>query len=542
MVKVGRNSLCPCGSLKKYKRCHGAISDYLTLTPAMKESIEKGRDRAIAASHQRQAQQGMGREIISAQVNETRFVAINNQVLHSKHWVTFFDFLSDYIKIKVGSEWGNSELQKGIEERHEIFKWYARVCDLQAKYKGAAGEVVQMPRTGAVDAYYWLAYDLYCIDHNAELQQALFSRLKNPDQNFYGVLYEISVAARMIRAGFTLSFEDEADRRTSHCEFTAISGETGKKFSVECKRLESTGKVNHINLSKLGKRFAGALVKQAEHERIVFIDLNFGYDSSTIDNFRPVVEMARKHIRKLTVNQKNGGHLPPAMFVLTNHPTHLHLDDVDVPNMFCMDGFKIPEFDLDRGYTLDERLANREIMKDMEGFILSMRKHSRIPTTFDGRAPQFAFNPALERNRLLIGEKYRVSDPEGGSVLGILEQAFVMDDHTVTGLLKLENGKMGITRFELSKEEFEAYKMYPDTFFGAVTRNHTQTEADPVEIYDRMYEAYRNTTKEKLLEFMAEGYDVESLKNLSRDELASMYTKGFVNHILSLSQKKIEPT
>jgi uncharacterized protein YecA (UPF0149 family) len=26
MEKVGRNDLCPCGSGKKYKRCHGAAA------------------------------------------------------------------------------------------------------------------------------------------------------------------------------------------------------------------------------------------------------------------------------------------------------------------------------------------------------------------------------------------------------------------------------------------------------------------------------------------------------------------------------------
>ena len=30
-------------------------------------------------------------------------------------------------------------------------------------------------------------------------------------------------------------FEDEGDRKTTHCEFTATHGKSGKKFSVEAK-------------------------------------------------------------------------------------------------------------------------------------------------------------------------------------------------------------------------------------------------------------------------------------------------------------------
>lgn len=116
--------------------------------------------------------------------------------------------------------------------------------------------------TGAVAAYMHLAYDLYALDHNAELQAKLVTRLRSKD-NFYGARYEVQVAAMLARAGFTIAFENEDDRSTSHCEFVITHPRTGKQFSVEAKRAES---------GRVIRQLVRALGKTANHTRIVFID------------------------------------------------------------------------------------------------------------------------------------------------------------------------------------------------------------------------------------------------------------------------------
>src|SRR5690349_4969285 len=123
MARIGRNDPCPCDSGKKYKRCHGAVTEAI---PSL--LLEKAR-----ADHlQRERQQGLGKPIISADFNGTRFVAVKNRLLHSKHWRTFHDFLADYIKVALGHEWGNAEIAKPLESRHPILIWYRKVCDQQA--------------------------------------------------------------------------------------------------------------------------------------------------------------------------------------------------------------------------------------------------------------------------------------------------------------------------------------------------------------------------------------------------------------------------
>lgn len=65
MPKVGRNDPCPCGSGKKYKRCHGSPEWQESMTRGMREALA----RAEAQCAQRERQQGLGRPIVSAEVS-----------------------------------------------------------------------------------------------------------------------------------------------------------------------------------------------------------------------------------------------------------------------------------------------------------------------------------------------------------------------------------------------------------------------------------------------------------------------------------------
>src|SRR5260370_10479891 len=115
MPKIGRNELCPCGSGIKYKRCRCDLS--------MTREIDKALSRSEAQRIQRQRQQGLGKPIISTEFEGQRLVAVKNRLLHSKHWLTFHDFLFDYIRTALGPSWGNEELKKPPNARHPILKW-----------------------------------------------------------------------------------------------------------------------------------------------------------------------------------------------------------------------------------------------------------------------------------------------------------------------------------------------------------------------------------------------------------------------------------
>ncbi|MGH7368268.1 MAG: SEC-C domain-containing protein [Candidatus Rokuibacteriota bacterium] len=99
--RIGRNDACPCGSGRKFTRCHGSEGVAFRVSPA--PSIGRDLQHRIrefeARELQRQQQQGLGRPIVSALFQGHRLVAVRGRLRFSKEWKTFHDFLMHYIKI-----------------------------------------------------------------------------------------------------------------------------------------------------------------------------------------------------------------------------------------------------------------------------------------------------------------------------------------------------------------------------------------------------------------------------------------------------------
>jgi hypothetical protein len=183
LIKIGRNQLCPCGSGKKYKRCHGSNTALPPPQPsASKDDIQQMIQRHEAAERIRQNQQGFGRPIVSFRAFDRQIVAVGDTIYHSTNWKTFPDFLAHYMKTVLGSDWGNAELKKPVADRHPIVQWYDVVCRYQADTIKEKGKVAAAPMIGAVACYLGTAYNLYLLKHNVELQGRLVKRLKNPEQ------------------------------------------------------------------------------------------------------------------------------------------------------------------------------------------------------------------------------------------------------------------------------------------------------------------------------------------------------------------------
>ena len=203
-MKIGRNAPCPCGSGKKYKRCHGGIgqggkAQQGPLLIRMRPEVARQLEEHKAREAQRERQQGLGRPIISTEAHDHRMVAVGNRVFFSKNWRTFHDFLFEYIKDILGREWGAAEQAKPLGQRHPIMQWNAKLGELpRARPRG---EVETGIGSAAVAAYLGLAYNLYLLAHNVEIQSRLIQRLKNPG-TFWGAYYETFVASVFIKAGF----------------------------------------------------------------------------------------------------------------------------------------------------------------------------------------------------------------------------------------------------------------------------------------------------------------------------------------------------
>lgn len=532
--KIGRNDPCPCGSGRKFKHCHGGVQHTLPALLARdrveKQVIEQGRrllERHKAQELQRQKQQGLGRPIISIEHGTYRFVAVGSR-LHYGKWKTFPDFLGDYIKQTLGSQWGNDEIAKPLAERHPILQWYDRICRLKAAHSKEQGVLFSTPMTGAVSTYNRLAYNLYLIAHNGrDIETRLISRLKNKN-NFQGAFFETQVAAWLIKAGFELQFEDESDRSSKHCEFTATYEATGDKYSVEAKSREI--EINNSSRPKVGRKLYEALEKEANYERLIFLDLN-----------RPLhtqqeAEIAFDRAERIVTQQEgrlsiHGSPAPAAYVCITNMNDQYALDTASLATMISFRGFKMHDFIGNEFPSLREAARARERHWPMFRLLKSMEEHREIPQTFDGELPSEVFVHKAPP-RLRVGQSYAVPGPDGVEVKAKLMQATVANGKAHCILHDPTTNRSWVGTFDMTPDELADYAKYPDTYFGVYQGQGRKIET-AMEMFDFFVDGYQDTPREQLIDLLPKDADQEVLRSMAQKELVELLAEHYTMSMIA---------
>lgn len=349
--KIGRNTPCPCGSGKKFKHCHGNLvpKSVNVRNTAIPEEVRRkiaemqAQDRAYEAAH------GKGKPIITTEFKDWRLVAVGNELHWGKKDKTkyFPDFLGNYVRSKFGTEWGNKEIAKPFEERHQILKWYDSMCHFQMKQKPEEDGTYRTAANGAMLSWYRIAYDLYLIKHNAELQEKILERLRNKDQ-FQGARFELCATASMIVAGFDINFEDESDTTKKHAEFLA-KHKSGLEIAVEAKSRHRDGVLEYKSLPRRAGQTPNtkvtveglirkALAKQPDYPYFIFIDVNLPY-SDEAPHGNPWFQEMTETVEAL---QTEWGTEPfPANAIyFCNDPTYQEVEKVPEGNNFWV--YEVP--------------------------------------------------------------------------------------------------------------------------------------------------------------------------------------------------------
>lgn len=334
--KTGRNAPCPCGSGKKYKNCCLLRENPgLRATPIPRE-VQMALQTRMRAEQIRRQRFGEVRPVIHADFHGHKFVAVGSELHYSKNWKTFPDFLQDYIKTMLGSDWGNAELSKPLEERHEIMKWYDAMCRYQQKHeKGPDGLYCAIPN-GAMRAYLLLSYDLYTLRHHGSLQESIVRRLKHPDQ-FQGARHELFATATCIRAGYDIAFEDETDPSRRHTEFTATHKATRQEIAVEAKSRHRPGVLGHPGTPKpsdevragIERLLRDAFDKPSSHPYVIFFDLNLPPSPEPLMQ-KPWFHEIGNSVDRLA--KEKGGIDRFNLIVFTNQPDHYGELDAPAPS------------------------------------------------------------------------------------------------------------------------------------------------------------------------------------------------------------------
>jgi hypothetical protein len=473
----------------------------------------------------RQKQQGLGRPILSAEANGYRLVFVKNTMHYSKSWKTFHDFLLYYLRNTFGKEWWEAEMAKPENSRHPIIRWHEAI-NRKLGPLTKKGEINEAEMTGAVAAYLQLSYNLFLLKHNLELQTHLLNRLKRTDE-FGPAAYETFVFGTFIRAGFSIEISNELDNSSAHPEFVATHQETGRKFSVEAKRIQSP-KSYPDRAGKVGIQWqlVKALNKSLSHERVVFIDLNDANNLAT-DGVPNWTLDAYSELKRLENQTIAGQPLSPAFVFITNIPYEHHLETTTLTRAVYSHGYKVPDFSYGPGQKITLREAiDSQAKHAVMLHLIDTLKRATIPSTFDGSDPHMAFSE--HPPRLLIGSRYGVQDAEGNIIEGVIQSGTVLEtENTAAVVVNLDNGSQVIVRHPLTKQEMASYYDNPDYFFG-IYHPAGRKVNDPLELYNFFFNAHKNTPKEKLLEWMKNAPNIEELRKLPQAELASIYCEGCV--------------
>jgi hypothetical protein len=531
MAKIGRNEPCPCGSGLKYKKCHAnpggpPAGKADSTVPNLQHILEQMR----ASERIRQAQQGLGRPIIALKSGDRQIVAVGNKVYFSNKWKTFPDFLAEYTKQKLGSDWGNAEIAKPLAERHPVIQWYDAYCKYQQATIKNPGEVCNANVTGIVACYLGLAYSLYLLDYNVEIQERLLGRLKDP-ANFQGAFYELFVANILIRAGFQLTLEDEGDGTSKHCEFAAVSRETGIKYWVEAKmgsvagvlgKTQRDGGSGRKTLGRLIPHLNNALAKPAADERLIFIDLNVEPKFDR-DNKPTWGDAAVKRIERYEANELQKG--VTAYLFVTNIGFHRNLDSTPTPAALPF-GLGIPDFNRPGYMRLSEIYRQKRKHIDAHHIGESFLNYTKFPTTFDGSLPSEAFGAAS--SRVKIGESYLFQNVGGVDMVGTVTYATVQESEKKAGIaVTFTDGTSRILMQPMTDAEFRDYKAHPDAYFGRILRVSKKAE-NQYELFEFFVEANKGLSRATLLQRLGRPADFDPLGVVSDADLLAEYCEALV--------------
>lgn len=508
-MKIGRNKPCPCDSGKKYKHCHGRPGPTLVTDSRLIHFLNQARAGHEAKERIRQNQQGRGKPIIALKADDHQIVAVGKKAMFSKKWNTFIDFLGDYLMDKLTPAWANEEIAKPLAERHTVLKWYDELCRQQRKAFTKPGEPIEMDATGVLICYYGLAYALYLLEHNVELQSRMIARLKDRS-NFQGAYYELVIARVLISAGFELTLEDEVDRSSKHCEFAAVSKDTNQKYWIEAKMRSVAGllgknekdgapeKKADKSLSKLATHLHDALQKPADDQRMIFIDINTSMSIDTDDENRPpFVDAVNRRLLKYEKEQLEVG--KTAYVFVTNMTFHRELSSP--PQMICIPGsVGIPDFNRSGHMKLSEIYRRDQKHSDALRIGESMSKLLKFPTTFDGSMPGTTLKG--EKPPVQIGETYNfeAAGPDGSDLIGEVTEAIV-DEMAKESIVAIwtPDGQAIILKDPMTEGQLNDYRANKDAYFGRIKHVPKQIET-PYDLFRFFIEGQKDITRERLLE------------------------------------------
>lgn len=253
---VRRLQPCPCGSGRRFKDCHGRLE-------------------RTTGGGTFEGRHGSVRPLTAELLDDLHAVQVGRKVIVTRGISDFSLFLDLYLRRLLHPNWIEKELSLPREEQHPVLQWRGISATVDTQTEGPLVRV----RSGAGLGWFRLAYDLYLIEHNAELQKSLVARIRDRRQ-FQGARFEAAVAAMLLPSGYELEFVPIRGPGGKRPEYIATNRGTGQRIAVEAKSKHRPGILgfpgNRVEPHRLsmGRLLHDALSKKPAIPLLIFLELN----------------------------------------------------------------------------------------------------------------------------------------------------------------------------------------------------------------------------------------------------------------------------
>lgn len=278
---TGRNDRCPCGSEKKFKKCH--LIQQEALREAMRHFVE------IPPEPFEKGGFLTGRGFIDHVFKGKRYRAVGNELHVRPVNETFHLFLLQRFVEIIGTDWLDNQVSFPPDQQHPMFLWFEETrIAIEENSKRAGRGVAGLKMTGNMRALLSIAYDFYSLHHcQAKVLPKLLNRLKDKRQ-FQGARYEIAVGGLVVRSGFLIDWTNDEEK---HCEFIGTHKITGDRAAFEAKSHHRDGVLGFSGTKTFDP--ASAKIKVLDHIKealeqspknlplVVFDDLNLPLSPNT---------------------------------------------------------------------------------------------------------------------------------------------------------------------------------------------------------------------------------------------------------------------
>lgn len=346
--KIGRNDPCPCGSGKKYKKCH--ISSGLPLVPRITKiepSVETERIRQEIETQQverrkRLVELGVFIDfVIPTHFQGKKIWALGSRIYpYQKEDETFHEFIVHTLKLELGREWWEAQAKLLEERRHFIFQCFVKHYEWKDKNALEANKYGKLWRArpdGYSRALITLAFDVCSLLHAVHVPEIFLAKLR-AYEGYQSTRYELAIAAMFARMGYKIRFLDEEHtgnkKQPKHAEFIAINPETGEEIVVEVKSKERGGVLHKEGKFILEKELKSSVTKLYRHaitQRkpdkpfIIFIDMNLPLSPGVHPDNNPWVKTLTKMRDNAAFATRGMPSLTNAI-VFTNYSYHYGTD------------------------------------------------------------------------------------------------------------------------------------------------------------------------------------------------------------------------